>query len=207
MEPKQIITQLVGTAAALLLIRWGWTEFRRDWKERRLPLVSGPYMGGRTVLISLGTIAALVPIFMAIMAFELVPKGSPLAFFAMLSWLSLGFVFVMMGVISLQARRAAKGWLTLVGDDTVRVEADGSTATLKLRPGAARLRFVAGGVRVQYVQLDLDDGTSRAHVWGMIGVRSLNLVLPEQLPRAEGLMLTSSMSPLCRWLAPYLQKR
>ena len=45
MEPKHVITQVVGIAAAVVLVRWGWNEFRTDWRDkRRLPLVTGPWM-------------------------------------------------------------------------------------------------------------------------------------------------------------------
>jgi hypothetical protein len=206
-EPKHVITQVVGTTAAVLLVRWGWKEFRRDWHDhRRLALVTSPYMGGRTVLVALGAIAALVPVLIAIIKFELVPKQSPEAFVAMLAWVSLGFVFVMLGATTRAARQSAKGWITLVGGDAVRIDADGASATLKLRPGSVTLRFIESGTSPQYVQLDLDDGSARAHVWGMVGLRDLKLVSPGRLEHAQGLMAATSMSPLVRRLAPYLDK-
>ncbi|HVV48293.1 MAG TPA: hypothetical protein VHG72_17895 [Polyangia bacterium] len=205
MGPKHVVTQVLGTVSALLLIRWGWREYRSDWKEHcRLPLVTGPYMGGRTLLIVFGAVAALVPILLAVVKFELVPRGSAAAFVAMLAWLSLGFVFLLFGALSRQTRRSAKGWITIAGEGLLRIDADGTTATLKLRPGAAALRFVEGSGRVQYVQLDLDDGNAAAHVWGMVGLRDMKLVLQDGAVQARGLMVASSMSPLCRWLAPYL---
>jgi hypothetical protein len=207
MEPKHVITQVVGTAVAVLLVRWGWKEFRSDWHDhRRLPLVTGPYMGGRTVFVTLAALAALVPILIGIFYFELVPKRNGAAFAAMLAWVSLGFVFVLLGATTRQARLSAKGWITLVGDGAVRIDADGASATLKLGPGSATLRFIDSGVGPQYVQLDLDDGTSRAHVWGMVGLRDLKLVSPERLAHAQGLMAATSMGPLVRRLAPYLAK-
>ena len=207
MEPKHVITQVVGTAAAVLLVRWGWKEFRRDWHDhRRLPLVTGPYMGGRTLFVALGAIAALVPLVIAIVTFELVPKRNGEAFAGMLAWVSLAFVFVMLGATTRAASRSAKGWLTLVGDDAVRIDADGASATLKLRPGGATLRFIESGTGPQYVQLDLEDGSTRAHVWGMVGLRDMKLVSPERLAHAQGLMAATSMGPLVRRLAPYLAK-
>src|SRR5688572_19767933 len=162
MEPKHVITQVVGTAVAVLLVRWGWKEFRRDWHDhRRLPLVTGPYMGGRTALVTLAAIAALVPILFGVFYFELVPKHNGAAFAAMLAWVSIGLVFVLLGATTRQARLSAKGWITLVGDGAVRIDADGASVTLNLRPGSASLRFVDSGAGPQYVQLDLDDGTSR----------------------------------------------
>jgi hypothetical protein len=191
----------------VLLVRWGWKEFRRDWRvDRRLPLVTGPTMGGRTLLALLGAFAALVPILIAIVKLELVPKGSSALFFAMLAWTSLGFVFALLGLTSSQARRSAKGWISVVGEDSLRIEAEGGTATLKLVPGAARLSHIDGGAGSQYVQLDVVDGAARAHVWGMIGLRDGKLVGPGRLAQARGLMVATSMSPLCRWLAPYLTR-
>jgi len=202
-----VITQLLGTATAVLVVRWGWREFRRDWRdERRLPLVTGPYLGGRTLLALVGSIVALVPILIGIVKLELVPKSSPAQIVAMFVWLSLGFVFAIFGVLSREARRAAKGWIHVVGDDAVRIETDGATATLRLRAGAARLRFLEDGPSGQHVQLDLEDGATRAHVWGMVGMRDTKLVTPRRPAQPEGLMVATSMSPLCRWLAPYLTK-
>jgi hypothetical protein len=207
MEAKHVITQLIGTAVSVLLVRWGWKEFRRDWRvDRRLPLVTGPYLGGRTLLTVLGVFAALVPILIAIVKLELVPKGSSSLFVAMLAWTSVGFVFALLGLTSTQTRRSAKGWLSVVGEDSLRIEAEGGTATLKLVPGAARLSFIDGAAGSQYVQLDIDDGAARAHVWGMIGLRDSKLVGPARLAQAQGLMVATSMSPLCRWLAPYLAR-
>jgi hypothetical protein len=206
-EPKHVITQLVGAATAVPIVRWGWKEFRRDWaEERRLPLVTGPYLGGRTVLLALGAVAAVVAIVMAIIELQLIPKDSPVLFVAMLVWLSLAFVFGLLGAASIQSRRSAKGWIYVVGDDSLRIDTDGASATLKLRPGTARLRSVHHGRNPQYVQLDLDDGVTRAQVWGMVGIRELKMVGPEARARPQGLMVATSMSPLCRWLAPYLTK-
>jgi hypothetical protein len=207
MEPKHIITQLVGAAATLPIVRWGWKEFRRDWaEERRLPLVTGPYLGGRTVLLALGAIAAVVPVIIAIIAFQLIPKDSPILFVAMLVWLSLDFVFGILALASIQSRRSAKGWIYVIGDDCLRIDAEGASVSLKLRRGTARLRSVHYGRNPQYVQLDLDDGVTRAHVWGMVGLRELKMVGPEPRARPQGLMVATSMSPLCRWLAPYIAR-
>jgi len=207
MEPRHVITQVVGTAAALVLGRWGWRELRRDWHERRrLPLVTGPFMGGRTVLATVGVVAALVPLMFAIMKLELIPRQSVALFIATLAWVAGAFVFALLGLTTMMARSAAKGWITVVGADTLRVEAAGESATLRLRPGAARLSFIiSGGGGPQYVQLDLEDeqGTT-AHIWGMVGLRDLKLVSPGRLAQPQGLMSATSMGPLCRWLAPYL---
>jgi hypothetical protein len=210
MEAKHIITQVIGTVATVVLARWGWKEFRRDWRQHgRLPLVTGPFIGGWTVVAVVGAIALLVLAFVAILNLELVPKGNPGAFVAMLAWASLAFVFLILGLTTLAARRYAKGWITLLGDGSLRVDAGGVSATFKLAPGLATLRFieVKGDQRFQYVQLDLDDGRQRAHVWGMVGIRDLKLVTKEYVAEAEGLMAATSMGPLCRQLAPYLTKR
>jgi len=208
-EPKHIVTQVVGTVAAVVLVRWGWNEFRSDWRDRRrLPLVTGPYMGGRTILLTLACLAVLVPGFMAIGKFRLLPDENLAAWFVvMLAWASLCFVFGLMGLSTRQARRHAKGWITLIGDGTIRVDADGASAILKLGPGVATLRPINDGSGIPYVQLDIDDGQTRAHVWGMVGVRALKLVSKDALPRAQGLMVVTSMAPLCRELAPYLNKK
>ena len=148
----------------------------------------------------------MVPIIIAIIEFQLIPKDSPVLFVAMSVWLSLDFVFGILAVGSIQSRRAAKGWIYVVGDDGLRIDTEGASASLKLRPGTARLRSVHHGRNPQYVQLDLDDGVTRAQVWGMVGLRELKMVGPEARARPQGLMVATSMSPLCRWLAPYLAK-
>ena len=92
-------------------------------------------------------------------------------------------------------------------DGTLRLDAEGASAVLKLGLGGARLRFVdQARAGTQYVQLELDDGATRAHVWGMVALWDMKLVGREIAPRAQGLMVATSMSPLCRWLAPYLAK-
>jgi hypothetical protein len=71
MEAKHVVTQMIGTVVAIGVARWGWNEFRSDWRDqRRLPLVSGPYMGGRTVLVTLAAIAVIVPVWLAPFAFR-----------------------------------------------------------------------------------------------------------------------------------------
>ncbi|HEX2657942.1 MAG TPA: hypothetical protein VHU40_06705 [Polyangia bacterium] len=206
METKHVITQGVGSTAALLVIAWGWREFRRDWREhQRVPLVTGPHMGGRTVLGAFAVIAALVPLLYAILKFELVPRQSVPLFVAMLAWTAGTFFFASLGLTVIVARRAAKGWLTLIGADTVRIDAEGASVTLRLGPGAARLSFVLTGGGPQYVQLDLEgDAGTRAHVWGMLGLRDLKLVSPGHFVQPQGLMAATSLGPLCRRLAPYL---
>src|SRR5262249_51356972 len=158
----------------------------------------GPYMGGRTILLALGSVAVMIPAFMAIGKFRLLPSENLAVWFiAMLVWASLAFVFGLLGASTRQARRHAKGWITVVGDGTLRVDADGATAMLKLRPGIATLRHINDGSGMPYVQLDLDDGQTRAHVWGAVGFRALKLVSKEAVPRAQGLMVATSMAPLC----------
>lgn len=209
METKHVVTQVVGTTAALFVIAWGWREFRRDWREhQRFPLVTGPHMGGRTVLGALAVIATLLPVLLVILKFELVPRNSPALFVAMLAWTAGTFLFGSLGLTVIVARRAAKGWLTLIGADTVRIDAEGTIVMLRLRPGAARLSFILSAGGPQYVQLDLDgdDGT-RAHIWGMIGLRDMKLVSPGHFVQPQGLMSATSLSPLCRRLAPYLARR
>ncbi|HXT99665.1 MAG TPA: hypothetical protein VN903_01645 [Polyangia bacterium] len=208
MEPKHVITQVVGIAAAVVLVRWGWNEFRTDWRDkRRLPLVTGPYMGGRTVLLALGCVAVMIPAFMAIGKFRLLPtENLAFWFIMMLAWASAAFVFGMMGASTRQARRHAKGWITVLGDGAIRVDANDASAMLKLGPGVATLRPINDGSGMPYVQLDLDDGQTRAHVWGMVGIRALKLLTNEAVPRPQGLMVATSMAPLCRELAPYLKK-
>ena len=202
MEPKHLITQLVGVTAMALLVPWGFKQMRRDWRERRLPLVPGPY-GGGTLLVVLGALVVPVPIFYAIFSWKLIPMGSPALFVATLGWFAIGFVFGLLGALSWRTRRKASGWLTILGDDTIRVEADDDTATLTLRPGSARLRCV-DGTNPQFVQVDLHDGTHAAHFWGMIGLFDLKLVRSRTQVPAQGLMVAVSMSQLCRWLAPFL---
>jgi len=202
MEPKHLITQLVGFTAMGLLVRWGVKQMRRDWRERRLPLVPGPY-GGGTLLVVLGALVVPVPIFYAIFSWKLIPMGSPALFVATLGWFAIAFVFGLMGALAWRARRKASGWLTILGDETIRVEADGETATLRLRPGSARLRCVEG-TNPQFVQVDLHDGTHAAHFWGMLGAFDLKLVRARTQVPAQGLMVAVSMGRLCRWLAPFL---
>jgi hypothetical protein len=120
-----------------------------------------------------------------------------------LSWVALGFTFLLLGATTALARRYAHGWITLVGDDALRIDADGASATLKLRPGVATLRAVENAT--QYVQLDIDDGTAQAHVWGMVGFRGLKYLAGGLTP-ARGLMVATSMAPLCHRLAPYFVK-
>lgn len=206
-ELKHVVTQIIGTGAAALLVRWGWREVHRDWREhRRLALVMGPYIDWRSGASVVGGIAVVVPLLLVVMKLELIPKGSPALFAAMLGWLSLAVVFFTLGIISVQARRYAKGWLTVVGDDTLLVEADGGTATVKLRPGAAIFRFIESGVGLQYVQLEVEDGNVRVHLWGMLGLRQLPMVSAERLTQPRGLMVAGSLNPLNRWLSPYLRK-
>lgn len=208
METKQIITQIAGSASALLLARWAWTEFRSDWRDhRRLALVTGPFLGGRTLLWALVVIVALVPLVVSMMKLELVPRSHGAAIVGMLLWLSLGSVSATIVALTRAARSAARGWLTIVGQDTVRVDADGSSVTLRLRPASARLRLIGPSAGQSYVQLDLDDGNSRVHVWGMIGLRDLKLLGGDLTDHREGLMAASSLGALCRWLAPYLLPR
>ena len=202
MEPKQVITQIVGLTAMALLVPWGVKEARRDWRNRRLPLVPGPF-GGGTLLIVLGAFALVAPVLFAIVTWKLIPMGTPAVFVATLGWVSIGFVFGLLGTLSWWMRRKASGWITLIGDDGIRVEANGDAATLTLRPRTANLRFVEGS-NPQYVQVDLNDGTHAAHVWGMVGIFDLKLVRSQARVPAQGLMVAASMGRLCRWLTPFL---
>lgn len=201
MELRHIITQAAGASAAGLCVWWAVMEMRRDWSSKRIPLLPGP-LSGRMLLVVLGALASLVPIFYAILVFELVPKGSPVSFAAMLAWLSAGFIGALLAAGSRQIRSGAAGWLTVLGDDTLRVAADEGAITLKLRAGSVRMYFIDGPP--QYVQLRLSDGDQAAHLWGRIAIRDMKLVTQGQLVPAQGLMIGSSMRPLCNWLRPFV---
>lgn len=107
--------------------------------------------------------------------------------------------------ITWQRRRSALGWLTLVGDDRLRAEADGRVVTLTLRPGSVRLYCLAHAVHYgQHVQRDLRDGDATVHVWSAPGLGDHDLVKEGVLVQPQGRLVASSAGPLRRWLRPFV---
>jgi hypothetical protein len=56
------------------------------------------------------------------------------------------------------------------------------------------------------MQLDLHDGEAVAHLWGWIGPGVIKFRVRQGGGEPQGWMVGTSMSPLCRWLSPFLAK-
>lgn len=198
---QQTLTLVVGLVLAGAAVRWAAIEVRRDKALRRFALISGPYAGGTLVVVA-AVVILLPAIFYVVLSNELVPKGSPFLFALMLGWISVASVAGIIAGVAIQVRRNAAGWLTLVGDDTLRVETEGTTATVKLAAGGARLFFIDE----RFVQFVICDDAATLTVWGMISIRGLKDVTEGGRVEARGLMLAGSAEPLRKWLSPYIAK-
>lgn len=203
MNASQLLTLVVGLCAAAASVWWAVVEVRRDARARRFVLMCGPLSLG-LFLTAFVPIVALIPVLYGIFSQELVPKGSPGLFAAMLAWVSVTTIASMIALITLRGRREALGWITLLTDDTLRVDAEGSALTLTLRPRSVRIYFLASSP--QYALLSLRDGETEVRVWGMLPLRDFHLVTEGHLVAAQGLMVGGSLRPLCAWLTPYVAK-
>lgn len=203
MEAKHLVTLALGTAAAALAIAWAVREVRLDSRAKRYPLMRGPLSAGLFVTALL-PFAALVPTLYAIFTLELVPKGSPGMFVAMLAWVSAATIASILALITRRSRREALGWLTLLGDDSLRIERAGESLTVTLRPASVRIYFLIDGP--QYAQFELRDGEVTAHLWGMLAMRDFKLVTEGYNVPAQGLMVGGSTRALCELLAPYVTR-
>ncbi|HWA72432.1 MAG TPA: hypothetical protein VG937_08865 [Polyangiaceae bacterium] len=202
MNLQQTVTLVVGLMVAALSVGWARAESKRDGPSR-YALISGPY-GGGTLWVVLIAVAALVPLLYLLFAFELVPKGAPGLFTLTLGWICAAWVAAIFAGVAIQVRRNAVAWLTVVGDDQLCLEQQGTTTTVKLQAGGARLFFIAGGP--QYVQFLVSDEAHKLTFWGQIGLRGFQDVTEGAPVQAQGLMLAGSAERLRKWLAPYIAK-
>jgi hypothetical protein len=203
MNPLQIVTLVFGLAIAAASVAWARTELKRDKESRRFALISGPF-GGGTFWVVIPAVLLLVPLLYVVFAFELVPKGSPALFAFTLGWLAVALIATIIAGVAVQVRRNALGWITLVGDDTLQVEADGKSATLRLQAGDVRLFFISPEGR--YVQIVIETDAARLKVWGMISLKGIKDVTEGGFVAAEGLMLAGAFEPFRKWLSPYIVK-
>lgn len=202
MNLQQMVTLGCGLGLAGLSVAWARAQLRRDGPHRHA-LISGPY-GGGTLWVVVIAIIALVPLLYVVFAFELVPKGAPWLFTLTLGWVCVAWIAAIFAGVAMQVRRNAAAWLTLVGEDQLCLEQHGTTTTVKLQAGGARLFFVAGGP--QYVQFLVSDDSHKITFWGQVGLRGLRDVTEGAPVQAQGLMLAGSAEPLRKWLAPYITK-
>lgn len=198
---QQTLTLVVGLGLAAISVRWAAIEVRRDKALRRFALISGPYAGGTLVVVVVAVVLILAVTY-AVFAYELVPKGSPLLFTLMLGWICVTSIAGIIAGVAIQVRRNAAGWLTLMGDDMLRLETEGTTETVKLAAGSARLFFIDE----RFVQFVVCDDAATLTVWGMISIRGLKDVTEGGRVEARGLMLAGSAEPLRKWLSPYIAK-
>lgn len=204
MSPPEMALHTLGTLVALAGVALAWREATRDASLRRFPLVAQA-VSWRGLLVALGVMALGVLVLVPVLTSGLIPRGDPVAFTLMLAWFAVATVSFMIAAITWQIRRSALGWLTLVGDDQLRAEADGRAITLTLRPGSVRLYYLANAIHYgQYVQIDLRDGDAAVHVWGALRLGDHNLVTEGVLVQPQGLLVASSTGPLCRWLRPFV---
>ncbi|WP_257462081.1 hypothetical protein [Archangium lipolyticum] len=201
MEPRHLVTQVLGVSVMALTGWWAVVESRRDWKLRRIPLLRGP-MSARVLLVVLAMVALVPVVAVSIFSQELVPRDSPLWFVATLGWLSISVVLGLIALITRQLRSGAEGWLTVQGDETLLLDVDGTTSTFVLGVGAVRAYFIDGAP--QYVQFVLTDGENVAFFRGAVGIRDMKLVTQGRVVPAQGLMIGSSMKPLLGWLRPFM---
>lgn len=204
MNLPQIALHLVGTLTALGCVAWAWRASVRDEKPHRFPLIGQAVsLGG--VLSGLAILLIAVPVIYAVLVSGLIPRGDPVAFTLMLGWVCIATVSLMIVSIIRHTRRSALGWLTLLGDDRLLVEAAGRSIMVTLRPKSVRVYFVANALNHgQYAQFDVHDGDVVVHFWGTLGLREMDLVTDGVLVRPEGLMVATASGPLCRWLRPYV---
>lgn len=204
MTPPLMALHTLGTLVALAGVSLAWRATTHDARRRRFPLVAQS-LSWPGLLVALGVLALSVLVLVPVLTSGLIPRGDPVAFTLMLAWFAVATVSFMIAAITWQIRRSALGWLTLVGDDQLRAEADGRAITITLRPGSVRLYYLANAAHYgQYVQMDLRDGDTAVHVWGTIGLGDHDLVTEGVLVRPEGLLVASSTRPLCRWLRPFV---
>jgi hypothetical protein len=201
MTASQALTLLIGLALATLAVCWAVLEIRRDRQLPRFALISGPY-GGGTFWVVIPAVVLTVVVVYLVFRFELVPKGSPGIFTLTLGWISVALIAAIFAGVSIQVRRNALGWITLIGKDTLQIEADGVTNALTLRPGAVKLYPVHGNE--QFVQFVITDGDHVAAVWGMVGIRGLKDLTEDYPMNPHGLMLAGSAERLRVWLKPYI---
>lgn len=196
---KYLVTQLVGSALATGAVAWAVLEHRRS--RSRVPLIVP--LDLRLVGAVLGWMLLLVPVFYAIFAFELIPKGSPLLFSAMLGWTSVGFVASLMALLARLQRRRALGWLTFVDEKTLRVETDGSDETVVLHPGSVRAYFTE---KPQWLQFEIDHGERTLHLVSMVPIRELDLATEGVVVEARGPAIGASARRFCGFVRPYVTK-
>lgn len=204
MEPKHIVTQLVGAVVAAIVVVWAVRQARLDWAQRRIPLVRGSFSLRllAVVLTALGTLAIAI---YGVIALQLLPKRQVLALFGFFAWLTAIMIGGIMGAISVQLRRGAEGWLAILGVNVLAIEIAGQRTVLTLRDDSVALTFVARGPAD--VQFEFRDEDKTARLWGAVPLKVLTQVTegPPQQPR--GLMIGSSMKPLCEWLTPFIVRQ
>jgi hypothetical protein len=201
MTASQSLTLLIGLALAVLAVRWAVLESRRDRQLSRFALISGPY-GGGTFWVVIPAVVLSVAVMYLVFGFELVPKGSPWIFTLSLGWISVALIAAIFAGVAIQVRRNALGWVTLIGKDTLQLEAEGVTTVLTLRPGAVKLYPVHANP--QFVQFVITDGEQVAAVWGMVSIRGLKDLTEDYAMKPHGLMLAGSAERLRVWLKPYI---
>jgi hypothetical protein len=195
-----IVVQIVGGAFAVASVVWAIAEHRRYGD--RVPLVKP--LDLRALGIGLGWMLLLVPILYVIFAFELIPKGSPVLFAAMLGWVSVASIAGLMAVLARLQGRFALGWLTFVDEQTLRLEADGLDETVVLRPGAVRAYLCESAQ--QSLRFDIAHGDRTLHLMVMVPITEFGLAKEGVMVEACGPTLGFANKRFCRLVRPFVTK-
>jgi hypothetical protein len=196
MEPKYLIAQGVGFAAAAASIAWAVAVHR---VRARVPLIGGVDL--RYLPAIVGWMALMVLSFVVVFGYELVPRDSPGLFAAMLGWITIGFIAGLFALIATLQRRFAVGWLTFVDDRTLRVEGNGSAETIVCSPGSVAAFLTEREYFLEF-QFQHEDGT--LHLVVLVGLAGLGLAREGVVVRSEGPQVGISGRRFCRWVRPYV---
>lgn len=206
MDLSQWLTLAGGVVLAAASVVWAVREHRTITRSNRYPLLDGPPLGGALVIG--GAVVSLTALVIALVVLELLPPH-PALFALSLGWLAALFAGSVSALAAIQTRRHALGWVTLIGEDRLRVDTGERSMELHLRPGCVRLLRVPGSPTRETrpsVQFLLTDGEQKLVMWGQVGVLGLGQVSRGSPIRPLGPMLGTSAEPLRRWLAPFTEQ-
>lgn len=88
---KHVITQVVGATVAVGAVAWAASQARRDWRMKRIPLVSRPF-GARLFAVVVVALALLALTLACLVSFRLFPVGHPVAFIGLLTWMAAALI-------------------------------------------------------------------------------------------------------------------
>lgn len=200
MTVPQIATQAALVLAAAVCVAWAFVEARRD--PERIPLTRGVSLA--SVVVALLVLVPTVPVLYVILRYELIPRGSPLAFTVFLGATATATIAAMIAVITIHTRRVAAGWLVIEGRDRFRVVAPGVDETVTLGPGVIRAFPVEG--KPEYLQFQIISRGGTLLLLALVAMKDHSLAEQDRAVAPAGLVLASSRR-FCDLVRPHVAPR